>query len=213
MNIYFDIETAPLPPKDALLVAPAFEPDARLKDTAKIAADIEAKEAKWMDRAALDPLTGQVAVFAWCNEQKPEPQERNMLKQDEAEIIKFAMDGLNANLMAGGKVVGFNIRGFDLPFMLRRAIILGVPIPPNLRYQVLQRFSEGIVDLMQVWLFGDRDFKGQSLKNIALRCGIGEKGDEGKVFSDILQQDPDAAIEYAKQDVRITMALARRMGF
>jgi hypothetical protein len=211
-NIYFDLETGPLPRDEALQVAPAFEPDGRLKDPEKIAADLDAKENKWYDRAALDALTGRVECFAWAAG-NAEPKTMDFTKHDEKEIVTFALDGLDKAMLNGNTIVGFNIRKFDLPFLLRRAIILGIVVPKTLKAQAVYPYSELIADLLQIWLFGDRDFTGQSLKNIAVRCGVGEKSGEGADFSTLLKTNYEEAIAYAKNDIVITRALANRMGY
>ena len=61
----FDIETGALPLAELEAIMPEFEPSKVLKDPEKIKADIEAKRAEWIDRAALSPVSGQVLAIGY----------------------------------------------------------------------------------------------------------------------------------------------------
>ncbi len=59
----FDIETAPLVDADVYLPTP--KPRANLKDPAKIEADLAAKAAAALDKAALDPDLCRIVAAGW----------------------------------------------------------------------------------------------------------------------------------------------------
>ena len=70
-TILFDIETAPLPESELAALVPPFDPaevrTGNLKDPDKIAAKLAEAEANhrrdFIERAALDPLTGRVLAI------------------------------------------------------------------------------------------------------------------------------------------------------
>ena len=59
----FDIETAPLADAEAYLPTP--RPRGNLKDPAKIEADLAAKAAAALDKAALDPDLCRIVAAGW----------------------------------------------------------------------------------------------------------------------------------------------------
>lgn len=208
-NLYLDIETGPLPEPELLRVAPEFLPAANLKDPAKIAESIASKRASFMERAALDALTGKVLVIsAAIDDEDPK-----FLAGEESALVRNFLALADSVLSQVGRLVGFNIRHFDLPFICRRAWILGWPVPATVKTAVAKRYSEDIVDLLDEWLCGDRDYTGQSLDNICKQCGIGEKSGNGKDFAKLLASDPEAAQAYALNDLDLTRKLAKRMGY
>lgn len=74
-TICFDIETGPLPETELAAMVPAFDPaevkTGNLKDRDKVAAKIAEAEAnhrrEFIERAALDPLTGRVLAIGLLN--------------------------------------------------------------------------------------------------------------------------------------------------
>jgi DNA polymerase elongation subunit (family B) len=97
--------------------------------------------------------------------------------------------------------VGHYISGFDLRFILNRAIILGVKIPPCIPRDV-KPWGKGIFDTMTAWS-GTRDTI--SLDNLCKALGIEGKPDDfdGSMVADAwLAGEHDKIAEYCKDDVR-----------
>src|SRR5688572_8585619 len=61
--ITFDIETAPLPDEQIAPFVPEFSAPSNYKDPEKIKAYIEGEKVKWLEQAALSPLTGRVVAI------------------------------------------------------------------------------------------------------------------------------------------------------
>ena len=53
---------------DLIPLLPAVEPDSRLKDEAKIQADIEKKRQEQISKMALNPLWGKIACIGYYND-------------------------------------------------------------------------------------------------------------------------------------------------
>lgn len=207
-NLFLDIESGPLPEPELLRVAPEFLPAANLKDPAKIAESIASKRNSFIEHAALDALTGKVLVISAAIDD----EDAKFLAGEESALVRNFLDLADSVLSQGGRLVGFNIRHFDLPFLCRRAWIVGLNVPLTLKEAMAKRYSPEIVDLLDVWLCGDRDYTGQSLDNICKQCGIGEKTGDGKDFAKLLATDPEAAQAYALNDLELTRKLAKRLG-
>ena len=50
---------------------------------------------------------------------------------------------------------GHNIKEFDIPFICRRLLIKGLPIPPFLDFQNMKPWETNMIDTFQYWRFGD----------------------------------------------------------
>lgn len=206
--IIFDIETAPLPLDELKAVMPEFEPPKNLKDPAKIAAAIDKKREEFIDRAALSATTGRVvAIGRWCDGL----YESAILDPDDDELTErdiLAWFWTNADPRQ--PLIGFNSNRFDLPFLMRRSWALGVRVPDRLDRR--GGFSGGYhVDLMQVWQCGDNR-ESISLDAACQFFGCGKKNGDGKFFHQVLRDDPKQAEAYLKNDVRMTLELAKCLG-
>lgn len=203
----FDIETGPLPDiiLDALM--PEFEPAANLKDPDKIAADIAKKKAKFKEDAALSPLTGRVLAVGFLPDFGDGPV--IIHDDDEAKLLTSVWDYIRT---AGGQrrpsFVGFNIAGFDLPFLVKRSWILNVPVPPNVRQG--RYWADWFVDLREVWQLGDKQSHG-SLDSICRAMGLGEKNGSGAEFARLWREDREKAKAYLLNDLEMTGKLAARL--
>ena len=72
---------------------------------------------------------------------------------------------------------GHNIKEFDIPFICRRLIINGLPLPNYLNFQNMKPWETNIIDTFQYWRFGD--YKNYtSLKLLAAAMGIPSPKDD-----------------------------------
>ena len=111
-------------------------------------------------------------------------------------------------------MVGHNIFGFDLPFMVRRSWTLGLAhkVPPTLIKQD-RYWSPVFIDTMTRWRLGDyRNYV--SLDTLAKAFGAGGKPDgiSGADFARLWQEDRPRAVAYLKNDLEITFQVAMRLG-
>ena len=228
MNIIFDIETRPQ--DEALLELqsgyPEFDPDqvpiGNLKDEEKIKQKIidagiahELKRQEFNEKqhkkACLDPDYGRLCAIGilYVEDGKSEILDGS----DEREALgKFwhIVDGARSR---GQGCFGWNIEGFDLPFLFGRSRLLGVHHDPymitNYRY-----FDKCFVDLHKVWTFGAYG-KYCSLKKASKALGFQHEELEvsGKDFYlNWMSDDPskrDEARRYLHQDLNQTMTIAK----
>ena len=209
---YIDIESAPLPLDEIKSMMPEFKEDevklGNRRDPDLIKAYIEEQrlkhEQEFIKKAALSPVTGYVIAIGWLREDGDE--HRIMMEGvfNEREMIQTWFD-----LFSGGLShwVGFNVRRFDLPFLLRRAWSLGIRVPKSL----LERYSKRIVDILEVWQCGDhKEFI--SLDRLARYLGVGSISVDGAQFAELKAQNEKAAREYLANDLQLTKLVADRMG-
>jgi hypothetical protein len=229
-----------VPPFDPSTIKPfpAFDPAAvktgNLKDAIKIAEKLAAAEAQHavdaaahaaksataesdykaavIDKAALDALTGRVVAvgYLYTEEGETEVFDVTLPKMTERKLIEMFW----ASVQSCGEataVIGHNLHGFDLPFLIRRSFILGIPIPAgtleNGRY-----FASNFVDTMRVWACGVGGMNSfVKLGTLARAFGIGGKNGDGALFYRLLETDYPAAKAYLENDLILTAEVARRL--
>lgn len=212
---FFDCETAPLPEdyirKMGLL--PEFEPPGNIKDPAKIAEREKAHVEKALADAALSPITGCVCAIGWQigNDAKTyeglvatgSVTEASLLQEFWRHVKNYL------NMSSTNRICGFNIKKFDLPFLVRRSWINDVD--PYDLFDGRYWRDRNVIDLRERWTFGDR-YEPGSLGVLATLLGIGEKNGSGEFFHKLLIADPVAAHAYLKNDVQLLPRLAAKMG-
>lgn len=212
------------------------------KDEGKLAAILAVNEAKheakvkayqdamaneepqyWADiqrGAALSALTGQILAIGYRTIEKKiihgigEPWTDGSIMTERDVLEKF-WHFYKQLRSASRQMIGFNIKDFDIPYIVQRSIILGVQIPSSLFAQ--GKYLDSLfVDLRTTWLGGQYNGKG-SLDAICKACGIGAKteGVDGGMFSELWNGKPEErtkAKEYLLNDLEMTWSLADRCG-
>jgi len=216
---YFDIETIPsqLPGiRDEIaagITAPAqYKKQESIDAWLKENRDTEA-ETVWL-KTSFDGAVGHCVVIGWAVDDGPAyaydaarpgnaDDERKML-EDFFCAITDAGPGLT--------FVGHNVIGFDLPFLWKRAMILGVK-PPMFFPRNPKPWSELVCDTMLLWDGQQR--AGGSMDRICRLMGIPGKGDiKGADVWPLVKAGRLAeVVEYCKGDVERTRAMHKRMTF
>jgi len=212
----FDIETGPLPTADILAVSPPFDADAVKvgnlgpdKAAAKVGAARKKHVAKILDRAALSASTGRVLAIGYGHNGIVSIDGRS-----ERQVLLRFWETFRKHERADALMVGHNIFGFDLPFLVRRSWLLGLAtkVPPSVR-QSDRYWSPVFFDTMICWRLGDyREYV--SLDTLAKAFGIEGKlpGVSGADFARLWDEDREKALAYLRQDIEVTTNVARRMG-
>lgn len=202
--LFIDIETGPLPPGQLEKLMPEFEAPANYKDPEKIKAAIEEKRAKFAESAALDAKTGRIVVAGFSQESDP----NHIYTSTETQYIAKALQEFTDS---GDLVIGWNIKGFDLPFIIQRCLIEGVK-PPRLRNLFHGRYywNDNIIDLMELWCCG-REFSGNGLDAVSKAFGLEGKNGDGKNFHRLWEEDREAAFKYLENDLKLTRQLYQRI--
>lgn len=208
-TIIFDIETGPLP-VDQLRIPP-FDPSqlkfGNIKNPDLIAEKIQKAEeshtADYIRNAALDALSGQVLCIGYRFQHDKPAVLCSDADGEAVMLIQFWR--LLSDLERQPKLVGFNIKSFDLPFLIKRSWKHRIQVPYWLRQG--RYWNDLVVDLREVWQLGDSRAHG-SLASICRHLGLGEKAGNGADFSLLWNTDRQAAIDYCLQDIRLTQAVA-----
>lgn len=197
--IVIDIET--VPNEDLIELLPTPSPNGVLKDPAKIEADIEKKKAEQIQKMALDGLWGKVACIGYRSEFANEvhiADEREMLEK----FVAITCDK---------RVVTYNGKGFDIPFIAKRCAILGIK-PLGMFDRWINKYdNERHLDIMYAWCGNNKYEKLETLAKVIL----GEEKEEFDVgtISECLKTDTGRELlrRYCQKDCELTYKLTRRL--
>lgn len=199
---------APANYKDEARIA-AFESEARAKLSAEHEANIEAAYLK----TSFDGGTGQVCVIGVAVDDEDPLSWWVDTQANEADVLRtffVLLSGLHrpTNRM---RFIGHNHVAFDLPFLWKRAMILGIK-PPGCLPRNPKPWDDCVFDTMTEWA-GVRDRI--SMDKLCRALGIPGKGDiSGKDVWPMVQAGRiEEVAAYCKQDVERTRAIYRRMTF
>lgn len=224
--VYFDIETGPRPEAELrrlfhekTLAEFSETCDKRWKPETVAGKYEEYKVSAWqefVDKAALSPITGRVLLLGILRDDQYTP----MGDANEADILSVFWPNVEVILADKIPLIGHNSNAFDIPFLVRRSWLLGVPVPREIHQG---RYWHPLFrDTMEYWNCGARDYV--KLNAIADFFGVGQKtagvkgGDFHRLWFGTLEgagtpaEQRTKALEYNETDLRLTAAIAAKMG-
>lgn len=188
-----------------------------LKDPEKVAADLERRRldattehATKLGRAALDWNLSRIVALAWSLDGGDVVNVRPCANEDEerAALVSFWKD------CEGRLLLGYRARTFDVPTLIQRSRLLRV----GHRDVNLARFGKGsVIDLFDILTFDDTRAEAlmpRRLKTFCKRFGLDVQDEiNGADIGALIEVgDWESVISHVTSDVRITAALARRIG-
>ncbi len=99
---------------------------------------------------------------------------------------------------------GHNIKEFDIPFLCRRLLINGLPIPVYLDFQNMKPWETNMVDTFQYWRFGDyKNFTSLKLLAAALNVPSPKDDIDGSMVGGVYwkENDVERIAVYCQKDV------------
>ena len=220
-TIFFDIETIPsqLPGMRDEYIAAVSAPAKYSKPESIaewLAANREAEgEAAWL-KTSFDGGVGHVVCIGMAVGDEPAtsyqvPADYCGSRDGERTILQAFFGHLDH--IGRGVLVGHNVIGFDLPFIWKRCMVLGVRPPGWFPRNPSKYSSETVRDTMMLW---DQDQRaGGSMDRICKLLGIPGKGDisGADVWPMVKAGDIEGVAEYCRADVERTRAMFHRMTF
>jgi hypothetical protein len=214
-----DIETVPL---RAALDRPYPEadrdPPANYKSPEAIYGwrekDIAAWEQDRIKQYSLSPLTGRVVAVGVASDPPGDFVEEivteSLIARTEADE-RDLLTKLWIRCASADPLVTWNGMGFDVPFLLTRSAILGVPTP---RHSLLKRYATAAHYDVKMVVNGWDSYKsrGTTLDDWAQAFGLGGKSAHGSQVYEMYRAADFASIgAYAADDARLTLALYHRV--
>lgn len=214
-NYCFDLETAPLDSDSLSLAIPPFDenevkvgnlgPEKKAEKIAKLKAE---HEERFYRRAALSAVSGRIVAVGIMG---PTEIDKVLMFGDEPDLIRFWFEAFSESIRTGdAHWIGFNIASFDLPFIIRRAWCLDIPIPAGI--SMGRYLSNWFTDLVNVWRSTEYRADLISLSDLARFLGYPGKAGNGADFAQLLRYDPDKAKIYLTGDLWLTWQIASRLG-
>jgi DNA polymerase elongation subunit (family B) len=203
MKLFLDIETLPAPGDKIEIIKQLWE-ESRKKNGSAISKGFNDFDT-FFRNTSFQGEFGRIFCIGYAVDSEP----ASSLDGDEKEILrKFWSLAKNATLF-----IGHNVMDFDLKFIYKRSIILGVQPSKDLSFARYR--SNPIFDTMCEWeKWGG---KGVGLHRLCLALGLTspkEKGIDGsKVYDYFLAGKGSEIIEYCKRDVEATRKVYKRMIF
>jgi DNA polymerase elongation subunit (family B) len=204
--LYVDIETLPDMSPDALETAKeGISAPSNYKDEKKIADYIEEKAQSALSKTSFDGLVGHICTIAWALDGcDPESVQIKDLDEERECLDKFFRSLPQYKSLIW---VGHNVVEFDIPFLLKRAFVLNVKLPPiNSFPRNPKPWDRKVFDTMNV-------FGRVSLDKAEKAIGFsGKNGMYGSdVYPNFCSGNFDLIESYCRDDVRRTRNIHRRL--
>lgn len=210
---YMDIETIPCQNPDYLaeLARKVKAPSSYKKQESIdkwLSENREAAAQEALSKTSFDGARGHICTIAWAKNDsqihvahaKTTADERMILSDFFADLDPYHSETL----------VGHNISGFDIGFLRKRAIVLGVEMPkPQSFPRDPKPWDRSILDTMSAFAGGTGKI---SMDNLCAALGIeGKQGFDGSMVAEAWAKgEHDKIAEYCKDDVWRTREIHKR---
>ncbi len=216
--LFLDIETVPIS-MEAGLVSPRLQELWEKKSTYFRAEDESAEDA-WPKASLYAEFGRVVCISAGVLSQVGDPK-RFRIKSFAYEDENAILEGFSALVKrfrspAEIRLCAHNGKDFDFPFLCRRMVISGLPIPVVLQVAGRKPWELNFVDTMELWKFGEyRNFT--SLKLLTEVLGIPDPKDDmdGSQVAEVYYRDKnlERISRYCEKDVlAVAQVLLRLKG-
>lgn len=200
MKLFLDIETLPAAGDKLDLLKRFWE-----EGNKKSSKDTKISFDNYFRMTSLSGEFGRIFCIGYAIDDN----EAECISGEEKEVLtKFWEIAKDADLF-----VGHNVIDFDLRFIYKRSIILGVKPSRNLSFARYR--SEPIFDTMKEWEKWSNG--GTSLHKLSLILGIASPKEEGidgsKVYDYFLAGKGDDIVKYCKRDIEATRAVYKKITF
>ena len=213
-HVFFDIETIPAQYDGAYkFLYDAQKPPAPVKDKeAWLGSDKHADAAeKALAKTSFDGLMGEVVSIRWAYFDMPSGELRvdghtrghDIEKNDEQFLLMSFFTALSNYRPRAPRIVGHNILGFDIKFLSKRALVLGVPMPSlPIWPRDVKPWETSVLDTMTT-IDNDRSSY-PSLDKVCHALGIpGKDGVDGSMVADLWAMGEFETIhDYCGDDTR-----------
>jgi hypothetical protein len=206
-RIVLDIETVACP--DAAEWLDPIKAPSNYKDAAKIAAYAAEKLTEVVNKAALEADLCEIVAIGFMQTDVAATQAAVYTRVDGDE--RGLLDLLWEAVGLDRSIIGFNSLHFDLPVLIRRSQLLGVP-HPTLN---LDKYRTPHIDLSERLTFHDTLTR-RSLNFYCRRFGLDVPQDTHRgadIAALVAANDWAGVAEHCRCDVLKTAALARRLGY
>ncbi|MFO7999837.1 MAG: 3'-5' exonuclease [Marinilabilia sp.] len=214
--MYIDIETVPQ--------HPSFEHlDEKMQELWEVKSSKTAKDDVTPDedyvRAGIYSEFGKIVCIS-AGVIKPVDGHRTLrvksfFGDDEKKLLtEFSSALNNFTSNPGTNICGHNVKEFDFPYIARRIIINGLPLPPVLDVAGKKPWEVNFIDTMDLWKFGDyKHFTSLNLLTHILGIPTPKDDIDGSQVASVYydENDVERIARYCEKDVLATAQLFLRL--
>ena len=177
-------------------------------------------EALFFEKAGIHAEFGKVvciscAYVKYNDQGVPALHMKSYYGEDEAQILREFGKALEMfTEKKGWDLCAHNGKEFDFPFLGRRYIVQGIPLPSALRVQGKKPWEVKFVDTMEMWKFGDyKSYTSLDLLAAILNIPSPKSDIDGSQVSTVFwkEKDYERIKIYCEKDVRTTVQVFLRM--
>lgn len=184
------------------------------------AEDVELKESSdeeiYFQKAALSPEWGRIVCISVGQvkfdevTEDPYMQKKSFYGEDERDLLSNFVNFMNQVFFKapGIKLVGHNIKGFDLPYIIKKSIVHGIDLPKQLHLHKMKPWENCLVDTYEVWKAGG--WSSAALAHICLLLGIKNPKDDmqaGEVGAAFYSGKIEEIKNYCEEDIEAAGSL------
>jgi 3'-5' exonuclease len=157
--LFLDVETVPMC-QDFSQLPPAFQSLWEKKAERLKANEMDTAEKLFNERAGIYAEFGKVvcvsAGFFRLEDSQTTFRVKAFYGHDEKELLEAFSELLNAHFnTAAHYLCGHNGKEFDFPYLSRRMLVHGIPLPFLLNNHGKKPWETSLLDTMELWKFGD----------------------------------------------------------
>lgn len=171
-------------------------------------------EALWASKAALyAEFAKVVCITVGAVKEGDEVVLKSYFGDNESGILRNF--GQVANKLTSSRLLcGHAIKGFDIPFLMRRYIVNQIPIPDAFDIAHLKPWEVNVIDTLDLWK--GTGWASASLMSIsvALGCPSPKQDMEGSATSEVYYAgDIDAIVKYCEGDVTAVVNMIKKFKY
>ncbi|HAA01723.1 MAG TPA: 3'-5' exonuclease [Flavobacteriales bacterium] len=209
--LFLDIETVPLVYEfDRLDSGTQSLFDAKTRFGSREFPDVNERYKKAGIYAEFGKIVCVSCGYYLFNRGKTELRIRSFAGDNEIDLLRQFCDFVTKNFDEDfHRLCAHNGKEFDFPYLCRRMIVLGIPIPRILHLQERKPWEVPHIDTMELWKFGDhKHYTSLDLLAHVLNVPSSKTDMNGSDVARVYWEEKDLQriIEYCEQDVK-TLAL------
>lgn len=183
------------------------------------AEDVELKDAESSDiyfqKASLTAEWGRIVCISvgqikFDEDDNPFMQKKSFYGSDEKELLTDFISFMNQVFFKapGIKLVGHNIKGFDLPYIIKKSILYSLELPRQLHLHKVKPWENCLIDTYEVWKAGG--WSSAALAHLCLLLGIKNPKDDmnaGEVGAAFYAGRIEEIKNYCEEDIEAAGSL------
>jgi uncharacterized protein YprB with RNaseH-like and TPR domain len=178
-----------------------------MTDPAKIASDITIRQSKEVEKFGLSPLTGKICCISLGFSDNPI---QTFISKDELIVLSFAAEQLSTYNYVFDRIVTFNGKSFDIPYLTIRTAINGILLKPlaNSKYDHSQHLD------VRNWLTNFDQYGRGTLEDWCIRFGVLDSysGAKGSDIQSLYNEDKLQEIgDKCQRDVELLRKLYQKI--